>query len=34
MLIYFEEAKLKKKLDYANKQDIEKVILVGQDEMF
>ena len=30
--IYFEEASLKKKLSYANKLNIGKVILVGEDE--
>lgn len=31
--IYLDEGKLKKKLDYANKQGIEKVILIGEDEI-
>lgn len=31
--VYFEDAKLKKKLDYANKIGIKYVILIGEDEV-
>lgn len=33
MEIYFEDDKLKKKMDYANKLGFDKVIIVGEDEV-
>ncbi|WP_046059291.1 His/Gly/Thr/Pro-type tRNA ligase C-terminal domain-containing protein, partial [Clostridium sp. IBUN22A] len=31
--VYFEESSLKKKMNYANKLDINNVILIGEDEV-
>ena len=31
--VYFEESSLKKKMNYANKLDINNVILIGADEV-
>lgn len=33
IIVYFEESSLKKKMNYANKLDINNVIIIGEDEV-